>query len=300
VRRPTTPALIAGLLVCIVLAGVMGGCAKTAETPQAEPKVAPPVIGEAGVLRAGVDFTHPPFAGREEDREAGIDIDVAAALAERLGLEVELVDVKPSDAATALATGEVDVVLSVPLSAQSLGSVSLAGTYLSDGPAYFIASETTGAAQGAVAGFRPDVVAPNMIAAQTGSQAFWALEEEYGQGAIQAYPTVRDAIGATSEGSATTVVGDAIVVAYIARDFPNVVFARQYAVAIPLGVAVEPDNQALGDAVRAQLDALAADGVLDAIRAKWVGELPRLAVTAEELSGEVATGSAEPSGSTNP
>jgi len=300
VRRLSTPALIAGLLVCIMLAGAAAGCAKTAETPQAEPRVAPPVIGEAGVLRAGVDFTHPPFAGREDGREAGIDIDVAAALAERLGLEVELVDVKPSDAATALATGEVDVVLSVPLSAQSLGSVSLAGTYLSDGAAYFVAIETTPAAQDASVDLQPELLDPGSIAAQTGSQAFWALEEEYGQGATQAYPTVREAIQAASEGSATVVVGDALVIAYIARDFPSVVFAKQYTVAIPLGVAVEPDNQALGDAVRAQLDALAADGVFDAIRAKWVGELPRLAVTAEELSGAVPTGSAEPSGPANP
>jgi ABC-type amino acid transport substrate-binding protein len=90
------------------------------------------------------------------------------------------------------------------------------------------------------------------------------------------FPTLRDALNGLREGSVQVAAGDAIVGGYIIRDMPTVHFGGQLEPAVPLGAAVALDNVKLGDAVRAALDGLAADGVLDAIRSKWVGELPKL------------------------
>ncbi len=130
------------LAVCaaVVLAGV--GCSKP-ETPALQPKVAPPAVKEAGTLRAGIDLEYPPFGGKDNGQQAGLDIDVASALAEKLGLKLVVVQVEPSGAATELANGAVDVVLSVPFSAEALTNVALAGSYAADAPAFFIATETT-------------------------------------------------------------------------------------------------------------------------------------------------------------
>ena len=256
------------------MVGALGlaGCGST-PSAKLEPKVSPPAINDAGVLKVGVDLSYPPFAGTDADKQAGIDIDVAQAVAGKLGLEATIVDVKPSEAATALADGEVDVVFSVPYSQESLARSTMAGSYLSDGPAFFVATDSTASV---VPSMSLDTLAVKKIGAQDGSPAFWRLQSEFGAESVVGYPTLREALNAVRERKVEVAAGDAIVGAYIIRDMPTVHFAGQLEPAVPLGVAVKLDNAVLGDSVRTTLDGLAADGVLETIRAKWVGSLPKL------------------------
>lgn len=266
------------LVMSLVSAAAMlllSGCAGEKET-KLEPRVAPPVIKEAGTLRAGADLSYPPFAGTDNGKQAGLDLDVAGALAERLGLELVIVDVEASKAATALADGIVDVVLSVPFSEAGLTNASLAGSYLTDAPVFFVATESTKSVD---ASLTLETLGSAKVGAQEGSVAYWALASELGTQAIVPFPTLREAVTAADKGKIKLVAGDAIVGGYIVRDFPNMHFAGQLAPAVPLGVAVVAENTKLGDAVRDALDALAADGVLDAIRRKWVDGLPELVLS---------------------
>jgi ABC-type amino acid transport substrate-binding protein len=89
-------------------------------------------------------------------------------------------------------------------------------------------------------------------------------------------------------GEVRVAAGDALVAGYIIRDMPTVHLAGQIEPAVPLGVAVALDNVSLADPVRAALDELSADGVLDAIRTKWVGAMPKLKLAeSSEPSGAV-------------
>lgn len=270
---------IVTLAMVVVLALGVVGCKKEV-VPTVEPKVAPPAIQVAGILSVGVDLSTPPFAGVDQGKKAGIDIDVAAAMAEQLGLEVTYVDVSPSDAATALAQGQVDVVFSVPFTGTGLTQMTVAGTYLSDTAGFFITREGT-------ASVEPSITIENVtvgkIAVQKESESYWLLRDMLGEDAVQAFPTLREAVEALSAGTVDMVAGDALIAAYIARDHPSVVFAGQLTAGVPLAAVVAADNSTLSDAVRASLDQLATDGVLDFIRTKWVGELPDFSV--EESSG---------------
>lgn len=259
-------------LIALGMLVAVAGCSAPAE-PELRPVVAPPAIATAGELAVGVDLELPPFGGSDGGREAGLDVDVAAALAERLGLKVKLVDVKPSDAATALAGGSVDVVLSVPLSDTSLSAVSLAGAYAYDGPALFVSTGSTESVE-------PSLTVTNLpaglVGVQQSSPAYWYLLSELDAEALKPYATLREAFDALVAGEVPVVAGDAFVGAYMARDLPGVHFAGQLQPASPLSVAVAADNSELQDVVREALDALAADGVFDTLRRKWVGELPEL------------------------
>jgi polar amino acid transport system substrate-binding protein len=269
--RPSVRAAFAALMIA-VLAFTAGCAAEKPAEPFVEPKVSPPAITEVGVLAVGVDLELPPFAGVDKGREAGLDIDVAAALATELGLDLRLVQVAPSEATTALADGTVDIVMSMPLSEETVLGASLAGTYITDGPAFFASAEET-------ATLTLEGIGGRSVAAQEGSMAYWLLEYALGEDAIQTFPTLREAFEAAEAGDVDVVAGDALIGAYIARDFEDVRFAGQIGPAAPLGIAVAQENPDLGDAVRGALDALAADGVLDAIRTNWVGDLPPLEVT---------------------
>lgn len=275
----TTARRLMSLMLVLALALAMTGCKSEPEEPALDPKVAPPVIGSEGVLRAGVDLDYPPFAGTDGGREAGIDVDVAAAIAERLGLRLELVDVKADEMAAALNDGDIDIMLgATPITDAVLADVSTAGSYLIDGPAIF----SIEASESVAATLTADDLPGMRVGAQQGSPSFWELESEFGEGFATAYPSLKEAFQALADGEIDVVVGDAAVGAYIGRDFDNVRFAGQYLAATPLGIAVKKDATELETEVRAVLDALAADGTLDTIRTKWLGDLPVLEVPAAE------------------
>lgn len=282
--RASVMAVVSLAFACVALSA----CSQAATPMSAlQPKLAPPTIKQAGTLRAAVDLSNPPLAGNDNGKQSGIDVDVASALAEKLGLKLELVDVKASGIATAIADHSADIALSAPYSSELLSRASIAGTYLTDGPALFV-SRATSASLDPSATVRALKAAK--VGAQQGSESYWALLIDVGPDGVTPYPTLRSALEALRKGEVQYVGGDALVGAYIARDVPEVRFAQQLGSARPLGVAVATDNSSLSDAVRTTLDQLAADGVLDAIRSKWVGTLPRLNVPASaETSASVET-----------
>jgi ABC-type amino acid transport substrate-binding protein len=279
-RGPAVSALVAvlALLAAAVVLSALAGCAPATTQQSVTPQVKPPAIKQAGTLKAGVDLAYPPFGGVDQGRNAGLDVDVASALAEKLGLKLVIVDIKPSEAASALADGRADVVLSVPYEGEWLTRTSLQGTYVADGPALFRVkdasqtAELTSTAEGLPVGLRYGV--------QEGSPAVWTISSAIGTDTTTPFSTLREALTALGQGQVDVVAGDALVGAYIARDIPKLEFATQLGPAVALGVAVSTSNLTLGEKVRAALDELAADGVLDALRTKWVGQLPVL-----ELAG---------------
>lgn len=266
-------ALVLALAASTLTAAVaLGGCAKKKASSTPEPKIKPPAIAEAGVLRVGLDLTYPPFGGEDKGKQAGIDVDVAQALAASLGVRLQIVSVPATAAVSALASGTVDAIMSVPIEASTVTSTSIVGSYIADGPAFFTTAEETVTAEG---------IGERATGAQQGSQAFWVLQDLLGEDVVQGYATLRDAFEALADGKLSIVAGDAVIGAYIARDFPSVLFSGQLGTARPLAVAVAKDNAALADAIRTSLDGLASDGVLRAVRTKWVGDLPELALPKE-------------------
>ena len=82
--------------------------------PEKSATVSSPTIGKSGTLRVGVNAGSPPLAGSpsSSSKIVGIDVDVAAALADQLGLKLEIVDVG-TDPEAALKEGKVDVAMGI-------------------------------------------------------------------------------------------------------------------------------------------------------------------------------------------
>ena len=83
-------------LVCCAaaacLAMVLAGCSsqQSYTPPEKSATVSSPAIGKSGTLRVGVNAGSPPLAGSpsSSSKIVGIDVDVAAALADQLGLKL--------------------------------------------------------------------------------------------------------------------------------------------------------------------------------------------------------------------
>lgn len=79
------------LLVLLMIIGLLAGCSKKEAEPEA-PKDQLDSIREAGKLVVGIEGTYPPFNFVDDNGNyAGYDVDVATAVAEHLGVEVEFV-----------------------------------------------------------------------------------------------------------------------------------------------------------------------------------------------------------------
>jgi len=274
---------MAALAALGALLALVAGCQNKPAEPALTPTIGPPAIKQAGVLRVAIDPTQPPFAGAVDGQTVGMDVDVAAAVAERLGLKLELVELGWKEIPKAVSNRAVDLGLgAIPITEAVLADVSVAGSYATDGIGLFAVS-ATGTAE-ATAPLSPGDVAALLedarVGCQTSSAAQWLLESEYWEGYAKTYDTLRAAFDALKAGEVQYVACDAFVGAYLARDYESVRFIGSLGGPTPLGALVAKDSSELEARVREVLDAMAADGTLAAIRAKWVGDLPDIRVNA--------------------
>ncbi len=252
--------LVAAAMVAVTV--VLGGCAATPRPPSAAPKsqLQAGATMTPGVLTVAVDPTFPPFAGKVGNRLAGLDVDVAAALADQLGVKVRFVEVPRSRIASA-AAGKADIALSGLSTREIIRMGALpGGVYAFDGPVLFAAQPATLALDG---------LGGKRLGAQGASEAWWRLRDIYGD-QVSSFRQLREAVVAVTAGTVEVLGGDALVAGYIARDYPTVVPVGVIA-AHPVEVALLRMAPSLADPVRRALLSLEADGVLATLRTKWGG-----------------------------
>lgn len=263
----------------------LAGC--SGETYQPELKSAElstPTIGEAGTLRVGVNADKTPLAGTSEaGKIVGVDVDIAARIADELGLSVTIVDVG-SDPEDALANDEVDIVMGVDKSADT-GDMWLSDAYLPTGISLFTLSSGKMSA--------PTTVPDSSVGAQVSSTSSWAVTNEFGDAALKQYSKLSDAFAALESGEVDYVAADAVIGQYAAH--------RQGIDAAIVGlmssqggycVGVTKTNVELRSAVENVLDSLMSGGIIDVVEMKWMGAALDLSNT-PRVSGALANKAAE-------
>jgi polar amino acid transport system substrate-binding protein len=89
---------------------LVGGCGAVAAQPAAADKL--DEIKARGKLLVGVSETSPPFSSRENGKIVGYDVDLAARVAQRLGVPMEFVSITNSQRIPALQQDRVDLAAS--------------------------------------------------------------------------------------------------------------------------------------------------------------------------------------------
>ena len=110
------------LVLAIALVAVFAGCsAQQTDT----------LTVKEGVLRVGMDLQYPPFETFDESNEPiGISVDVAQALADSMGLELEVINMDFSTLIPALETGDIDIVIaSMSITAEREEKVDFSDPY---------------------------------------------------------------------------------------------------------------------------------------------------------------------------
>ncbi len=262
---------IAVVVVALAAASALlafSGCSSSQEAytpPESTPLVSKPTISQDGTLRVGVDAEdgNAPLAGTTgKQKTVGIDVDMAAALADELGLKVEIVNIG-SNSSSSLASGDVDVVMG---SSKSDGSATywMSDVYLPTSTALFALSSASTTA--------PSNDSSTTIAVQVQTNSAWAVANEFDEATVTNTESLKAAFEALQSGSVKYVAADAVAGTYLANNAGievKPVALLQSASGYAVGVL--DGNTKLKQAVSTAISNINSNGTGAVIQKKWLG-----------------------------
>ena len=261
---------LAGVLAVVCALG-LGACSFTtpgldeAEDTAVEQVVDDGMLVQEGTLTVALDTADAPQAMTISDGTLdGYAIDVARALADRLGLDVAFVG--STSAEEALSSGSADIYLGATTDDES-GAVVVHGEYLQNATAVFAHgdADTT---------ITADDLAAGTVGAQDGSSSQEALAQ-VGIVASNTYLNVNECFEALAAGEVDYVVCDVTAGAYLSRSVRRCLLCGHSEHAgFPTVSVTRRMRTDLADEVATAFDELSTDGTLDAIHALWYGTVP--------------------------
>lgn len=217
------------------------------------------------VVTVGSDTTYPPFEFVAEDGTiTGFDVELVNAICERINCVAEFQSTAWDGIFAALAAGEFDMVASgVSITPERAQIVEFSEPYHIVTQAIAVRVEDAGV------GFEELVAASARVGAQTGTTNAYFAEDAFGRDNLNLYDTFAQAVQALLNGDVRGVVIDEVPADAFAAEY-----AGQLVVEIrglgedPLGLVFQIGSD-LVDAFNEGLAEIAADGTLDALKAKW-------------------------------
>jgi ABC-type amino acid transport substrate-binding protein len=216
---------------------------------------------EEGILTVGTDLPYPPFEYREGGELTGFDVDIMNEIASRLGLEAEFIDSPFDTIFTDLANGQFDVVISgATITPEREEQVNFSEPYFNSLQA-LVVSDDSGI------GSFDDLGEGDAVSVQSGTTGeIWAEENLQPNGVeIRAFPEYPPVYNALEAGQVDGVVYDESSAIPETFNRPGLEVVDTVDTGEAYGIAVDPANEALLDAVNDALAAMIEDGTYDEI-----------------------------------
>ncbi|MCX6087318.1 MAG: basic amino acid ABC transporter substrate-binding protein [Caldiserica bacterium] len=247
------------LVLCLV---VLSGC-RPADTASDLDRVK-----KDGALTAGNDTTYAPFEFADSNNKpTGFDIELIAAVAEKLGLKSDIVTTAWDGIIPALQTRKFEVLISsMTITPEREKEVSFSIPYYrADMGIVFDKTLHTISGPSDLAGLR--------VGAQVGTTGETSARMIDGVTDVRSYPDIQLAMADLTLGRIDAVVNDFPVSAFYAKASPTLTVISVLKVK-DLGIAMHLEDKQLKAAVDKALRDLANDGTYDTIYAKWFGGTP--------------------------
>ena len=218
---------------------------------------------EAGKLTMATNAAFPPYEMTTDSGEfEGIDIETAQAIADKLGLELQIDDMDFDAALMSVQQGKADIVMAgVTVTDERKAVMDFSDSYAT-GIQSIIVPEGSDIAS-------PDDLAGKKIGTQRGTTGYIYCSDDFGDENVVAYDDGLTAVQALNNGQVDAVVIDnAPAKEFIAANPGLKILDTSYAEEdYAIGMA---KNSPLEDAVNSVLEELKADGTLQAIVDKYI------------------------------
>ncbi len=264
----------AGLSVAALALTACGGSASSVASSAAASSVAGSAAASAGAagdlatvvagkLTMATNATFPPYEMTTDAGEIeGIDVDTAKAIAEKLGLELQVDDMEFDAALLSVQQGKADIVMAgVTVTDERKAVMDFSDSYATGIQSIIVPNDSDIAS--------PDDLAGKKIGTQRGTTGYIYCSDDFGDENVVAYDNGLTAVQALNNGQVDAVVIDnAPAKEYVAANPGLKVLDTSYAEEdYAIGLA---KGSALKDAINTALEELKADGTLQSIVDKYI------------------------------
>jgi polar amino acid transport system substrate-binding protein len=257
------------LAVSLLLALALAGCntmTPTSNSPTIDR------ISKSGVLRVGMSGNQPPLNMTDRTgKTIGLEVDLAQALADSMGVELTVVTKPFWELLGAVQSGDVDVVFSgLTMTPERNTRVAFAGPYFISGKAILTKSKTLAAAEEA-----DEINASSItLAALKGSTSERFVKRATPEATLVLASDYDDAVQMVINGQVDALVADfPITVVSVLRykDAGLEAMVSPFTFE-PIGAAVSGDDALMANLVQNYLTTLEGTGLLEALRIKWFAD----------------------------
>ena len=216
------------------------------------------------VLKMGTNAEFPPYEYYDDNGKiVGIDAEIAAAIAEKLGMELEIVDMKFDSILSSIQTGGVDVgIAGMTVTDERLESVNFSDSYATGVQVVIVKADSDIKTL--------DDLADKKIGVQLATTGDIYASDDFGEENVTKYNKGADAVQALKGGDIDAVIIDnEPAKAFVNANEGLVILETEYAVE-EYAIAIAKDNTELLEQINKALEELIADGTIDAIIAKYI------------------------------
>ena len=216
-----------------------------------------------GILTMGTNAAFPPYEYYDGDTIVGIDPEIAALIADELGMELEILDMDFSSIVTSVQTGKIDMGMAgMTVDPERLENVNFTDSYAT-GVQVIIVPEDSDIASA-------DDLEGKLIGAQEGTTGAQYCMDDYGNDAVIAYTNGATAVQALLQGKVDCVVIDQQpAIAFVEANEGLKILDTEYVVE-DYAIAVAKENTELLDKINDALAKLTEDGSIQAILDKYI------------------------------
>lgn len=218
---------------------------------------------EEGVLTMGTNAAFPPYEYKDGDTIVGIDAEIAQALADKLGLQLEIVDMDFSSLITSIQSGKIDISLAgMTVTEERKQNVDFTDSYAT-GVQSIIVKEGSDIQS-------VDDLEGKLIGVQEGTTGHLYCSDDYGEENVIAYTNGATAVQALLQDKVDCVVIDQQPAkAFVEANEGLKVLDTAYTTE-DYAAAVSKDNPALTAALNTALQELKDDGTIQSILDKYI------------------------------
>ena len=245
------------VLLSAMLLLAMAACGEQPQTPDD--------TQEPAVLHMATEGTFPPYEYYDNGQLVGIDIEVAGAIAEKLGMTLETTDIAFDSIIPGVQAGKYDIGMAgVTVNEERLQQVNFSDSYAT-GVQVVIVKEG-----GKVQSL--DDMADAIIGTQSGTTGFIYASSDFGDDHVKSFTKTTDAVEALKNGQVDCVLLDNAPAEALVEANPDAglsILATAYTVE-DYAIAINKENTDLQAKINAALAELVADGTLQSIIDKYI------------------------------
>jgi len=257
-----------------VIVSLLSGCAEMNRAPAPAPSASPVLdrILSRGELKVGMSADMPPLNMlNKEDKIIGLDADLAAMMADAMGVKLNVQKIAFAGLLPALESGSIDMIVSnMTMTPDRNLKAAFVGPYFTSGKAFLTKRSSIAQAKGL-----PDINSPQYtFAALKGSTSAEVIRKGAPQAKLMTAGTQNEAVQMVIDGKADAMIADypiCVVATYRnpAAGLVSVVAPITYE---PIGIAVPKGDPQLLNWLGNFLHSLEKAGYMNDLKEKWFAQ----------------------------